>query len=154
MHLVAPGAATEEVGSAPLELAGAGAAQDEAQPAVLDQPVDLVEQGRDFLHLVEDHRLRELSRVGREQPLAQQRRAACQLQHQVGLQQVEGQALRERGPQVGALPGLPRAPQECPIAGWGERCEASDRLAPFGMILHSSETRMESAPIRLRSQGL
>jgi len=50
VHLVAPGAAAEEVDATSLELPGARAAKDEAQPAVLDEPVDLIQKLRDLLH--------------------------------------------------------------------------------------------------------
>ena len=47
-------AASEQVRGAAPHLAGAGAAQPEAEAPVLHQPVDLVEQGGYLLHLVDD----------------------------------------------------------------------------------------------------
>ena len=51
---LAQGTTAQQVCAATAQFAGAGAAQHKAQPAILDEPVHLVEQGRHFLHLVDD----------------------------------------------------------------------------------------------------
>ena len=40
----------------PPELAGAGAAEDELQMGVFDQPVDFIEQIRNLLNLIQNNR--------------------------------------------------------------------------------------------------
>lgn len=55
-HFEPPGTAAEQVGQAAFQLAGARPAENELQPPVLDQPVHLVENARNLLHLVEDDR--------------------------------------------------------------------------------------------------
>jgi len=54
VHLVPPRPPPEEVHASTPQLARARAAQNDTQPAVLDQPVHLVEQGRHLLHFVDD----------------------------------------------------------------------------------------------------
>jgi hypothetical protein len=117
VHLVPPGAPAQEVGAAPLELAGARAAEDEAQPPVLDEPVDFVQELGDLLDLIQDHRCVQLVGRDRQEALAEQRRALGELQHEIGLEQVEREALGKRRPEVGALPRLARAPEKGRLPG-------------------------------------
>src|SRR5262249_47523731 len=92
--------------------AGARSAENEAQPLVLDEPVDLVQQLRDFLDLVQDDRRAQLLGRSREEALAEEGRPLDELQQEVRLEKVERHAVRERRPEVGALPGLPGPPEK------------------------------------------
>ena len=50
------GAAAQQVSMTPPELAGAGAAEDELQMGVFDQPVDFIEQVRNLLNFIQNNR--------------------------------------------------------------------------------------------------
>lgn len=51
------GSATEKIPTAAKELPGARSGEDEPQPASAHERVNLVEQRRQFLDLIDDHRL-------------------------------------------------------------------------------------------------
>ena len=56
-QVVADGSAAEEVTAAAKQFPRARAGEDEPQPAPAHERVDLVEEGRQFLDLIDDHRL-------------------------------------------------------------------------------------------------
>ena len=107
-----PGAAAEQVGPPPLQLAGARPAEDEREPIVLYQPVDLVQQGRNPLDLVQHDGPTAGRRVQGLHAFREHPRRPGELQQEPGVKKIEtrgpGKLLfEERG-----LPGLPRPPQE------------------------------------------
>ena len=86
--------------------------------------MNLVQQLRDLLDLVEDHRRAQPPGRARQEALAEKGRALGELQHEVGLEQVEGQAAGKRRSKEGAFPVL-RGPQR--NADW--RAGKSNRKA-------------------------
>jgi hypothetical protein len=75
--------------------------------------VDLIQKLGHLLHLVDDHRLGQSVRGLGQQALTEQRRSSEQIDDQIGVEQVEAQAVGESVVQVGRLAGLAGAPQEC-----------------------------------------
>ena len=56
MKLIAERPASEEVATTALELTRARSAEHERQSPVFDEPMDLVQEGRDFLNFIDDDR--------------------------------------------------------------------------------------------------
>ncbi len=104
-----------------LELSRAGAAQDERQTAGLDQAVDFVQQLGDFLDLVQDDGGAKAFLIRRGQPFGEQGGSFGQAQDEVGIEEVEDDALGKTLLQISGFSGLARAPQERRLApGKGE----------------------------------
>ena len=98
----------EQVGAAPLELARAAAGQHEPERTVaFDQQVNLVEQRRALLDLVDDHDL-----AARVQGLPQVLGMEAQLPERVGFQEVVDGRVGERVADERALAGLAGSEQE------------------------------------------
>jgi len=79
--------------------------------------VNLVEQLRDLLDLVQDHRQAQLRRRRGQETLPEERGTPDELQQQVRLEEVEGEALGKGRAEVGALARLPGTPEEGRLAG-------------------------------------
>jgi hypothetical protein len=133
VHLVSEGPSAQEVGSTSLHLASAGAAECEPQAAVLDEPVDFVEQRRDLLDLVDDD-----LRIGRGPH-------GLELLPQIlGMREVSAELLRPEKidprhirialPEERRLAGLARAPQEEAL---GPRCRKGE-----GSLEHALQSIM------------
>ena len=137
MQPEAPGAAAEQVGAPALQLAGAGAAQHEAQAGVFDQTMHLVEQGRHFLHLVDDDRFGPDRGGERAHAVGEAPRRPRELQQQPGVEQVEAGGTREQPPQQGRLAGLARPPQERRLAARQRQVEGAAVWRQF--VTHSEQ---------------
>ena len=90
VHRLADGPAGQQVRAGHLELARAGTEQGEAQAALLDQAVHLVQQGRNALHLIDND---PIARCAGGNQLPEQRRVGQQVVEQGFIQQVETQCL-------------------------------------------------------------
>ena len=110
-QLVAYGAPAEQIGGAAAHFAGARPAQGKVVPAILDQPVHLVQQRRHLLDLV-DHDLPPAACRLRCQLLAQQLGTVEVTPEHLALQQVDPQGIGIAVPEQGALARLPRPPQK------------------------------------------
>ena len=92
-HLPAPRPAGQQIGMPAPQLVRARSGQQEALPPILNQPVHLVQQGRDLLHFVDDHE--RVAGVG--DALPQQCGAGRILTVDVGLEQVDQEGVRKEG---------------------------------------------------------
>ena len=118
-HLLHDGAARQQVAAAPLELARARPRQHEAQAPPFDQAMNLVEQVRHLLHLVDYH-----PRSGRQAfhlPV-ERLRIAAQTKRLARIQQVIGWRSREVVRNPRRLPGASRPEQK---EGRGRRQQPS-----------------------------
>ena len=111
MQFEAQGAPAEQIRRAVAHLAGTRAAQRELHAAVLDQPMRLVEQSGDLLHLVDD------DLVARRRPveddfLAQQFRVVRIAAKFVGLEQIQPTRLRITLLEERGFARLARSPKE------------------------------------------
>ena len=73
----------------------AGAAKHERQPLVLDQAVDLIQQGGNHLHLADDHEPRPDAGRQRRQAFAEPPGRAGEFQQQPRIEQVEAGRIRK-----------------------------------------------------------
>ena len=111
VQFVAQGSSPQQIGGAPPDLARAGAAKREMQTAVFDEPVRLVKQGWNFLHLVNDNlspRILPL-RLDLFPKRFRMGKVAAKL---LRFQQVNPARILVGGPQQGAFASLPRPPKE------------------------------------------
>ncbi len=101
--------AAEQFGMTPPDFAGAGPAEPEDQATVLDQPVDLVEQGRDLLDLVNEQ---QRAARGIAKLIAQEAGLPGVPGKLLAAQQVPDRGVRVAGLEQAALAGLSGAPEE------------------------------------------
>ncbi len=119
-------AAGQQVGAAATQLACARTRQHEAAAPLLDEPVHRVEQGRQALHLVDDHGGRGAGAHQRFEPV----RAQQQLAVEGGVEQVEHQRVRKGLPEPGGLAGT-AWPQEEEAGRFGRPEEPGNHVAVF-----------------------
>ena len=110
-QLIPQRAPAEQVRATVAHLPRARPAQREAQPSILNQPVDLVEEGGHLLDLVDDHLPGRVGAGGFEL-FAQRLGAACVATKLVGFEQVDPYAVGIALPEQGALACLARPPEE------------------------------------------
>ena len=119
--------ARKQVGAAPLELARTAAGQHEPErPVPLDEQMNLVQEGRALLDLVDYDDL-----ATRVQSLSQKLGTAVQLPERVGFEQVVDRRVWERAADEGALTGLARGEQE-------DRAVSDESLQIQDATVHSS----------------
>ena len=112
IELETPGAAAQQVGAAAPQLPGAGAAQHEAQALVLHEPMNLIQNGRRLLHLVDDDGVRARCAVECGHAFRERLWRPRELQQEPGIEQVEPGGFREQPAKQCRFPGLARSPQE------------------------------------------
>jgi hypothetical protein len=111
---------------------------------VLDEPVDLVEQRGDLLHLVDDH---DLGGGSREQVLAQRRGLLGVADQLVGLQQVDPDGARVGVPEEPALPRLARTLEKEAVPGAGRQPQRTAKhTLSFIMINENDLSAVSAAP--------
>ena len=132
MELETPGSSAQQVGTSAPELPGAGAAQHEAQALVLHQSMNLVQDGRRLLNLVDDDWVRarcavECGHAFRERPWRPR-----ELQQEPGIKQVEPGGFREQPAKQCRLTRLARSPQEGGLSLWKVNAEGASVMHRFG----------------------
>ena len=111
VEFVANGPSAEKIRRAPLDLTGARATEREVKPAILDEPMHLVEQRRYLLDLVDDDLAPRPGGISL-QLLAEEFGPGDIAAELVGLEQVHPAPAAVCVPQQCALAGLARPPQE------------------------------------------
>ena len=135
VKLIAQGAAAQQVRRASPHLAGAGPAESEAQTAVLDQPVNLVQERRHLLDFVDDDLPGRRRALGFDL-LTQEFRPDGVAAVLVRLEQVDPSALRVGVPQQRALARLARAPEEETLRSGRRKLQASLEHAAQSIMMN------------------
>jgi hypothetical protein len=114
VQLITNRTSPQKIGSPALDFPGTRSAKDKPDTEIFDQPMDLVEQGGNFLYFVDNDRkgLYIAHRVIRQTLLTQDARVAQEPLIFTGEKQIVTLGAGEKLLQQGALAGLPRPPQK------------------------------------------
>ena len=141
MHAQGERAAREQVDVAAFQRARARPRQGEAKLAPLDQPMHLVEDGRNLLDLVEHDPAAVALRHHGVEPLRRREQRGVD----VGLQKVDEDGVRESVPEPARLAGAPRTEEkEALVAGW---------VKHSGVYEAISTEKMASGPPEFSGEG-
>jgi hypothetical protein len=111
-ELKTPGSPPEEVGPATFELPGARSRKHEPEPLVLHEPMNLVQERRHLLDLVDDDRLGSGFLALGQDFFPQEGGTAAELEVAISQKEVEPDTVRETSPKVRGLPRLTWPPKE------------------------------------------